>query len=122
MYTDNALLFPRTSIQSLRGLRGQKWDNLVERVIGLPECHEETLAFMLMMINLNGCVGCETDSFRAMKGCNGCACQTIRRYKGSDEDLLKLYDDALEEIRSFASRGTPVARLIQTNVISLTPF
>lgn len=104
MYTNNELLFPHHVIPSLRKLRGNQWRELVERVISLPETHEETLAFMLMMIRLNGCMACETDSYRAMKGCAACAIQTLRRHKGEDEELLELYEQALEDVRSFADQ------------------
>lgn len=113
MYTENALLFPRHVIPALRGVRGAEWDALVDRVAGLPECHEETLAFMLMMIHLDGCLTCETDSYRAMRGCASCAQQTLRRFKGTDADLLKLYDKALRDVRAFAQQGKPLAQLIQ---------
>lgn len=122
MYTDNALLFPRHVIPSLRSLRGQKWETLVERISALSECHEETLAFMMMMINLNGCMSCETDSYRAMRGCGACAQQTLRRYKGSDEELIQLFEEALEDVRNFAQRGTPVSRMIQNNLIPVDSF
>jgi hypothetical protein len=81
MYTKNELMFPHHAISSLRRLRGASWKTLVERVITLPECHEETLAFMLMMVRLNGCMACETDSYRAMRGCAACSLQTLRRFK-----------------------------------------
>ncbi|HLV36000.1 MAG TPA: hypothetical protein VKY59_12830 [Spirillospora sp.] len=102
MYTDNALMFPHRAIASLRSMRGQQWQALCDRVLALPETHEETLAFMLMMIRLNGCLGCETDSYRAMRGCAACAQQTLRRYKGSDEELLAAFEVALHDIRDFA--------------------
>jgi hypothetical protein len=102
MYTNNELLFPHQVIPSLRNIRGPKWRDLVGRIVKLPETHEETLAFMLMMIRLNGCMACETDSFRAMRGCAACAAQTLRRYKGQDEELLDLYGQALEDVRAFA--------------------
>jgi hypothetical protein len=102
MYADNALLFPHHVIPSLRYIRGPEWQQLVERIISLPECHEETLAFMLMMIRLNGCMACETDSYRAMRGCAACTHQTLRRYKGSDHELLELYEEALLDVRVFA--------------------
>jgi len=73
MYTENALFFPKTAIASLQKLRGAQWEALVERVTTLPETHEETLALMLLMIQLNGCLTCETDSYRAMRGCCACA-------------------------------------------------
>lgn len=108
MYTDNALLFPHHAIRALRQSRGAAWRKLVDRVASLPETHEETLAFMLMMIRLNGCTGCETDSYRAMRGCPACALQTLRRYKGSDEEILLAYHQALEDIREFADSNPPL--------------
>lgn len=102
MYTSNELLFPHHVISSLKKLRGPKWSDLVERVVALPETHEESLAFMLMMIRLNGCMACETDSYRAMKGCAACALQTLRRFKGEDDELLEFYGQALTDVRDFA--------------------
>lgn len=110
MYTSNELLFPHHVIPSLRKLRGPEWRELVERVLTLPETHEETLAFMLMMIRLNGCMACETDSYRAMKGCAACALQTLRRYKGDDSELIEFFEQALDDVRKFAD---------QHNIISM---
>lgn len=117
MYTDNALMFPRQIIPLLRSLRGQQWQNLVDRVSALPECHEESLAFMLMMIQLNGCLSCETDSFRAMRGCCACAQQTLRRFKGSDDDLLTMFDASLDDVRAFARKGKPISQLIKSTPV-----
>lgn len=103
MYTENELMFPHYAIPSLRNLRGPDWRALVDHVVALPEEHEETLAFMLMMIRLNGCMSCETDSYRAMRGCAGCALQTLRRFKGEDADLLRCYAEALAAVRAYAS-------------------
>ncbi len=119
MYTPNELLFPHQAIASLRRLRGPKWRDLVERVLTLPETHEETLAFMLMMIRLDGCMGCETDSYRAMRGCPACALQTLRRFKGQDEDLLSSFDQALADIRSFADQGAQQGVTMSQGVLSL---
>ena len=101
MYAGNELLFPAYAIAHLRDVRGPKWRTLVERVLRLEEDHPEALAFSLMMMKLDGCRTCETDSFRAMRGCVACAQQTIRRFKGSDGDLLKLYDEALTEVKAY---------------------
>lgn len=103
MYADNDILFPYQAIPHLKALRGPVWQRLVHEILQLPETHERTLAFMLMMIRLNGCLSCETDSYRAMRGCAACAQQSLRRYKGSDDDLIKLFDKALQEIRQFAT-------------------
>lgn len=117
MYADNELLFPHHVIPVLKKLRGVQWQALVERVLSLPEYHEETLAFMLMMIRLNGCVPCETDSYRAMRGCAACAIQTLRRYKGNDEELLKSFEQALAEVRHFASTRPNIGILIEEPLI-----
>src|SRR3990172_8566317 len=108
MYTDNALMFPHRAIVTLRSMRGHDWQVLCDRVLTLPEKHEETLAFMLMMIRLNGCMGCETDSYRAMRGCSAFAQQTLRRYKGGDDDLLVAFEVALRDIRDFSSGAAPL--------------
>ena len=98
MYAENELLFPSHVIPKLRESRGEAWTKLVDRVSRLPENHPESLAFSLMMIRLDGCMACETDSYRAMKGCLGCALQTLRRYKASDQELLQRYQEAVTEV------------------------
>ncbi len=106
MYTNNEILFPHHVIPALKKLRGPRWQALVERIAKLPETHEETLAFMMMMIRLNGCMACETDSYRAMRGCAACALQTLRRYKGEDDELLNQFNQALEEVRQYGDSHT----------------
>ncbi|MEO0564810.1 MAG: hypothetical protein AAF125_22075 [Chloroflexota bacterium] len=112
MYTNNELYFPHYVIPSLKNLRGEAWYELVSRVAALPECHEETLAFMLMMSRLNGCVTCETDSYRAMRGCAACTIQTLRRFKGPDEALIAAFEDSLADIREFVAQGTSLSTVI----------
>ncbi|MEW6567152.1 MAG: hypothetical protein AB1449_03105 [Chloroflexota bacterium] len=101
MYAYNELLFPPQSIPHLRQIRGEAWKALIDRVTSLPEDHPEALAFSLMMIRLDGCLGCETDSYRAMRGCTPCARQMLRRFKGSDSELLRRYREALEDVCSY---------------------
>lgn len=101
MYTNNELLFPNYVIPVLRDMRGPEWRDLVDRVIPLEDTHPEKLAFVLMMIRLNGCLDCETDSYRALRGCAMCATQTLRRYKGPDRELLDAYAKALEDVEEF---------------------
>lgn len=95
MYTDNEILFPPYAIFALRHTRGRKWQQLIDRVSGMQETSVEVIALMSLMIELNGCLACETDSYRAMRGCTSCAQQTLRRYKGSDDELLSLYEASL---------------------------
>jgi len=101
MYADNELLFPTHVIPALRQARGAPWRALVDQITPLPEDHPQRLAFSLMMIRLDGCLTCETDSYRAMRGCNACAHQVLRRHKGSDDELLQAFDEALEDVEGF---------------------
>jgi len=105
MYANNHILFPYEAIASLRQLRGPVWQSLVNEILSLPETHERTLAFMLMLIRMNGCLSCETDSYRAMRGCDLCAQQTLRRFKGEDSELVELFEDALQDVRRFARKS-----------------
>ena len=104
MYTDNEILFPHYAIASLQRLRGKAWAQLIADLSQKDETSLEVLAFMSMMIGLNGCVPCETDSYRAMRGCSACAQQTLRRYKGTDEDLIAKYNKSLNEIRQYTQK------------------
>src|SRR6185503_4495723 len=98
MYVNTEILFPNYVIPVLRDLRGDEWRKLIDRIVELPEEDPEVMAFVLLMMRLNGCMECETDSYRAMRGCAMCATQTLRRYHGSDRDLLKLYARAQADV------------------------
>jgi hypothetical protein len=98
MHAGSELLFPPYAIAPLKELRGPNWRALVARVATLSETDAESLAFSLMMVHLDGCLTCETDSYKAMRGCVQCAIQTIRRFKESDEDLLQLYAQAEADV------------------------
>jgi len=113
MYAVNEILFPAYVIPTLRNARGAEWAALIDRVASLPESHEDKLAFMLMMIRLNGCMECETDSYRAMRGCQACAIQMLRRFKEPDDVLLAAYDSALEDVRKFMERTGNLAMLLE---------
>lgn len=110
MYAENELLFPSYVIPKLSQSRGEAWRELVDHVARLPEDHPEALAFSLMMIHLDGCLACETDSYRAMRGCAACALQTLRRYKGPDSELLKRYRNALDEVQAELGEELPVLK------------
>ncbi len=104
MYTKNELMFPHYAIAQLREARDIVWRDLVDHIATLPESHEEVLAFMLVMVRINGCMPCETDSYRAMRGCVMCSMQTLRRFKGSDDELLRLFRQAIDDIRRYQAR------------------
>lgn len=107
MYTNNELMFPHYAIARLGDARGSVWSDLVDQIAGLPETEPDVLAFMLLMIRLNGCMSCETDSYRAMRGCTMCAQQTLRRFKGTDEELVRLYQQALKDVRGYMAAPVP---------------
>jgi hypothetical protein len=120
MYTESDLFFPNSSIQNLRDLRGEVWQQLIDRLTPLPDEHEETIAFILMVAQLNKCFVCQTDSFRAMRGCLICLAQTLKRFSGTDEMLVEMYDCALESIRTFADQPSPIAEMIlRTEIVHL---
>ena len=100
MYTDNEILFPHYAIPALRNTRGSAWTALIDRISGKAETSLEVIALMSLMIELNGCLACETDSYRAMRGCTACAQQTLRRFKGSDEELIGMYEASVARIRA----------------------
>ncbi len=97
-HPDTELLFPSRVIAVLEDLRSESWRGLVASVKEQPVGSLENLAFVHMMVKLNGCLTCNADSFRAMRGCTDCAQQAVRRFKGSDQDLLDSYAQALKEI------------------------
>ena len=120
MNAGTELLFPPYAIPQLKDLRGPKWGALIDRVLSLKEDDPEALALSWMMMRLDGCRTCEVDSYKAMQGCVTCATQNIRRFKGSDAELLKLYQEALKEVKAYmaampqARRDRPVLRLTPT--------
>ncbi len=95
------LLFPPHLIPDLKDLRGPEWRELVEHIISLPETHQDTLAFCLMMIRLNACMGCVSGSYRFMRGCELCSQQTIARYQGTDEELIAHFHQAQEDLANY---------------------
>lgn len=108
LYQEDAeMLFPARVIGSLRYLRGEKWQKLVEHVINRPESDPDLLAFGLVMIRLNGCLTCHADSYRAMRGCTLCARQSVSRYRGTDEDLIDQWHEARREVLHWLITGEP---------------
>jgi hypothetical protein len=104
---DAEFLFPARVIGSLRHLRGEKWQQLVEHVLAQPESSPDALAFSLMMIRLDGCLPCHADSYRALHGCMLCAYHTVNRFRGTDDDLLDLWAVARAEILTWLATGIP---------------
>ena len=95
------ILFPHKSVHALAGLRDAKWREIAKRVATLPEDHPESLAFCLMMIRQCGCLDCNPDRYKALMGCSACAKRNVIGFKGPDENLVKAYKDARNEIMKF---------------------
>jgi hypothetical protein len=98
MYPESEILFPPRCIPGLKGLRNERWDELVERVSALPETHEDSLALCFMMIKLCKCLRCDLGSYRASLGCCTCAQRAIKGFKRSDRVLLRYYDRSRREV------------------------
>jgi hypothetical protein len=92
IYCKYELLFTPHLIPELRDLRGDEWRKLIDYLSLLPESHPDALAFAMMMVELDSCLTCEMDSYRAQRGCALCARQVILSYKGSDRQLMQHYE------------------------------
>jgi len=101
MYPESEILFPTRCISQLVHLRNEEWRELAEYVASLPETHEDSLAFSLMMIKFNSCLTCDLDSYRASLGCTTCAKRMVTGFKGSDKALLRKYEEAREEVIAY---------------------
>lgn len=88
----------------LRDLRGSWWRNLVDGAVAAPDGSLEQLAFSLLLVRLNGCLTCHTDSHRALRGCTLCALQSVRRYRGDEADLAALYEQAKQDVNSYLDK------------------
>jgi hypothetical protein len=95
---DTELLFPPRVLKDLTGIRGEEFDDLVKQVVDLPQSEHDHLAMVLMMTKLNGCLSCNSDSFRAMRGCTQCSILNVRRYRGTEKQFIGLYNKARKEI------------------------
>ena len=105
VYPRAEILFPSSLIPKLGQLRERKWQQLVQRVAELPEVHPERLAFILMMIRLDGCLKCYNGSFKFMRGCELCARQTVMQFKESDAHLLRMYRRSLNDVRKHLQKN-----------------
>jgi hypothetical protein len=104
--SDTELLFPLRVIQSLSDMRGSDCQALLQRVSSPEASQAEQMGFVLMMVRIDGCVGCNADSFRAMKGCTLCARQNLKRYRGSDKELVELFEQTCKEVELHLGKKT----------------
>ena len=104
MFSRSEILFPHKSIIGLKNLRDDKWADLVERVSALPEIHEDSLSFCLMMIKLCDCLNCELSSYKASLGCSTCSRRVICAVKGSDTALLRRFENSRQELLAYLEK------------------
>jgi hypothetical protein len=109
---DTDLLFPMRVIPSLADVRANAWQDLVTRVLACEDTSPQKIAFSLFMVKLAGCLGCSADSFRALRGCTQCARLAVKRYKGSDDELIAVYTDSLDETTKILEKRE---KLVVTN-------
>jgi len=107
---DTELIFPPRVIPALLTIRGEAWQSLVSQVLNADDGTLDRLAFILIMVRLNSCASCSSDSFRAMQGCTACARQTLKRFRGSDKELIALYRSAKPEIEFYLQKNNKGAQ------------
>ncbi len=105
--SDTEVLFPSRVIPQLRLLHGEEWRRLVDHVHSAESTSAERYAFVLMIVRMCGCVGCNADSFRAMRGCTLCARQTVRRLRGSDRDIVEQFRQVQKEVEAYLQKNHP---------------
>ena len=101
---DTELLFPARVIPTLRDERGKSWLNLVDKAAQKDIDDPDQIAFVLMMIRLNGCTNCHADFFRAMRGCTACSSQNVRRFRGPERELNQMYKKARADLGAHAKK------------------
>ncbi|MBX7234536.1 MAG: hypothetical protein K1X65_09140 [Caldilineales bacterium] len=108
MYPKAEILFPAPLISRVRDLKGPLWAALVDRAASLPETHIDSLAFCLLMMRLDGCLKCYSGSYKFMRGCEACALQSVMQFKGSEDEMMKMYTQAQQDVRDYlAGKGAP---------------
>jgi hypothetical protein len=102
--SDTELLFPLRVVPALSDLRGSECQVLLKQVCSPEASLAEQMGFVLMMVRIDGCVGCNADSFRAMKGCTLCARQNLKRYRGSDKEFVELFEQTRKEVELYLEK------------------
>jgi hypothetical protein len=103
MRGNNEWMFPVSATPLIREARGDEWRELTEYVESLDEEHEDSLAFTLMMVKICGCLSCQPGGYKLSLGCSTCAFRASANLKGSDNQVLRRYQAAREEVRTFLS-------------------
>jgi hypothetical protein len=108
VYFRAELIFPHESVSALADVGNGQWEDLVALVADLPETHEDSLAFSLMMIRLCGCLRCNPGSYKASLGCSACGRRIIGMNRETDDDLLGYFKKAKHDLVTFLRTGKVV--------------
>ena len=108
VYFRAELLFPHESVPALVDVGNGQWEDLVTRVADLPETHEDSLAFSLMMIRLCGCLRCNPGSYKASLGCPACGRRIIGMNRETDDDLIAYFQKAKDDLVTYLRTGRVV--------------
>lgn len=95
---DTEIIFPFRVLPVLSRLRGETWQALVDDVQRDQAPSPKRQAFILLMVQLNGCLTCDWEAYRAQQGCTECSQGALRRFRGDDQELLAMYHEAREII------------------------
>lgn len=103
--SDTEVLFPLRVVPLLADLQGDAWQSLIAHIQSADATPAERHAFVLLMVRVSGCVGCNADSFRAMRGCTQCARQSVRRFRGGDQEIVEQYHQLEKEVEMFQRKS-----------------
>ena len=81
--------------------RGAAWQDLVADSVNAGPDSLEQMGFILMMVRLNNCATCNSDSYRAMNGCIPCALHALKRCHETDETLVEIYRTSKDEVEQY---------------------
>jgi hypothetical protein len=101
---ETEILFPAYLIPELREVRGEKWKHFIDSFSDSPDKTGLESGLVLFLVKQGGCIGCNADSFRAMRGCKQCSQQTTKRFKGSDQSIIDQVISAKMEIENWLKK------------------
>jgi hypothetical protein len=101
---DTDLLFPTRVLPVVRDLRGFLWQDLIAEVISSGADSLQQIALVLMMVRMNNCTTCNSDSYRALNGCTACTKQSLRRFRQTDEALIEIYHATRADVDQYLQK------------------
>ncbi len=89
--------YPTFGIKSLARKSGRRWSDLIEWISSLDSIDPEVMALSLTTRRLKE-MGKLSHELCGDPGCMMCASQVLDKYDGSEEELLTIYYQNLDEI------------------------